>query len=330
MENSFFYNLPNNRQVVLSIFGSHLYQLATPASDKDYKGIYIPSLKDLLLNQTEKAIKYSSSDDLVKNQADDIDIEIYSLAYFIDLACKGETMTIDMLHSDAPLISSDIWQYLVKQRQRFYTKNMKSFIGYVKEQAHKYGVKGSRLTEIQQVIQLLSQFPKNAHLRDIWAELQEYEYVKKITLPLKLQPDKLNYYYEVAGRKYQDTLTIHQVLSKCQALYDSYGKRAKLAESNAGVDWKAVSHAFRAAFQLRAIYKYGDYSYPLAETNFLMQLKLGQLDYQTEVGAELDQLVEEVMQLAEKSNFPEKVDSSFWENFLLDVYYELFKIPKEV
>ena len=37
--------------VYLSQYGSHLYGLDTPSSDLDFRGIYIPSINDIILHK---------------------------------------------------------------------------------------------------------------------------------------------------------------------------------------------------------------------------------------------------------------------------------------
>jgi hypothetical protein len=88
-------------------------------------------------------------------------------------------------------------------------------------------------------------------------------------------------------------------------------------------DFKALSHALRAGYQARDIYKYGDFVYPLAETNFLKQVKQGKLDF-AQVGSELERLVAEIENLSENSNLPEHVDTEFWDKWLLRVYAHEF------
>ncbi|QQV91959.1 hypothetical protein vBKpMFBKp34_100 [Klebsiella phage vB_KpM_FBKp34] len=59
--------------VMETIFGSHLYGLNTPNSDTDYKGIFIPDAKDILLGKAPKTIQSSTGDKHSKNTKDDID-----------------------------------------------------------------------------------------------------------------------------------------------------------------------------------------------------------------------------------------------------------------
>ena len=75
-----------NNLIVKMFFGSHLYGTDTINSDKDYKGIYLPSKHDVLLNRVNKCYSESTGGNNSKNTSEDVDIEIYSQAlYFVGL-----------------------------------------------------------------------------------------------------------------------------------------------------------------------------------------------------------------------------------------------------
>lgn len=40
--------------IMETVFGSHLYGLNTPTSDKDYKGIFLPHPRDILLGKAQE------------------------------------------------------------------------------------------------------------------------------------------------------------------------------------------------------------------------------------------------------------------------------------
>ncbi len=69
-------------EIVKMKFGSHLYGTATEKSDLDFKGIFLPSNREILLGKIPKSIKYDTGNDHSKNSPEDIDEEIYSLHYF--------------------------------------------------------------------------------------------------------------------------------------------------------------------------------------------------------------------------------------------------------
>lgn len=336
-------NNPNGIQrepnVVNMVFGSHLYGLDTPDSDIDYKGIYIPTLKELLLNEYPGTYKTSTGGKHTKNGAGDIDQEVISLPKFIKHAIDGETFALDMLHCETPLSSSPVWEYLVSMRHKFYSKQLKAYMGYVKKQAAKYGLKGSRLACIRNAIDTLKQLNPDDKLEDhiaVSISSNDVDIGFTTTVNPKVcdlylgefasikvhhnKNGKYQLFYEVNMKRYQSTNTVEYVLTQLEKMYDGYGERAKAAESNEGVDWKALSHALRAGYQARDIYLHGDFSYPLKETEFLAQVKAGELDYKTIVCPELERLVDNVQELADNSDLPSKVNVEFWNKWLLSVY----------
>jgi len=52
-----------------------------------------------------------------------------------------------MLHALDSMIleTSAIWQAIINERRRFYSKRLDSFVNYARKQASMYGIKGSRL-----------------------------------------------------------------------------------------------------------------------------------------------------------------------------------------
>ncbi|MFA7204423.1 MAG: nucleotidyltransferase domain-containing protein [Candidatus Caldatribacteriota bacterium] len=306
--------------IVKMIFGSHLYGTNTENSDTDYKGIFLPTKKEIYLNNIPKSINtMTKKNNTEKNSSDDIDTEIYSLHYFLKLACEGQTVAIDMLHASDNMIleSSDIWKEIVLNRQKFYTKNLSAFVGYARKQAAKYGIKGSRLEAMEKVINYLNQFDPDNWLdrQEIWNNLPTGEHIH--FLPAN---EKTKYQmYQVCGKKFLSHVKIENVINSLQRSYDEYGKRAQLAKQNIGVDWKAVSHAIRAAIQMTEIYTKGDLYFPLKQAELLRNIKEGKLDYETFVAPILEKLMDNVEELANKSGLPEKVNKKFWDDFLVNV-----------
>lgn len=322
--------------VMKSVFGSQLYGLATPQSDTDYKGIYIPDHADLIMQKAVKSISQSTGSDHSKNTAEDVDLELFSLHEFIRLAAKGETVAIDMLHTpdDMLVVDSPIWMMLRAQRSRFYTTNMVAYIGYVRKQAAKYGVKGSRMEAIADAIKAAEDAlgkhlefhdaePKDVRIADVIGYLPKNKYLFPTTQEHPKTGDILCF-YQVLEKRFQYSLRVTELIDILQKIYDTYGSRAKQAMENEGIDWKAMSHALRAGFQLKEIYETGDLVYPLKEREFLLKVKLGELDFMTEVKPRLEELVAEVEEIANRieaeGTLPTEVDMEHWENFLYNIY----------
>lgn len=311
--------------VVEMIFGSHLYGTATEKSDMDYKGVYLPSRYSLYLNRISKSLsRNTKTDNNGKNTANDIDSEFYSLHYFIELACQGQTVAMDMLFApdDKIIKSSDIWLKIIENRDKFLTKNLQAFIGYARRQASKYGVKGSRLADANRVREFCRYnlvLLQDIKLKQVWDELPTGEHIHK------LDSDEFNIrFYQVCGRKISDTCSLQQLYDIVEKFYNSYGKRAKQAELNQGIDWKAVSHALRAAYQIKEILTEGRITFPLREAEFLIKVKNGELHFINHVSPLLDDLMDEIEYLSQESQLPEKVDRKFWDDFIYDTLCEVY------
>lgn len=308
--------------IVKMKFGSHLYGTSTPDSDVDYKGVFLPSREEVLLGRIPKSRGYSTGGEESKNTPGDVDCEFYSLHYFIKLACDGQTAAMDMLHAPDDMISvtSDVWASIVKNRRAFYTKNLKSFIAYARRQASKYGVKGSRVNAALAVLDLLKKENPAEKMRTIWDRLPRMAHCHD----LGTDPNGMRQ-YQVCGKSFQESAKIGYVIPILQKFYDDYGRRARLAAENKNIDWKAISHALRAAFQTREILTRNNITFPLENAGFLTKVKQGRLDYLSEVAPVLEALMDEVEELAAGSALPEKVDRESWDAFLCEtVERELF------
>lgn len=299
---------------MLTEFGSHLYGTSTPKSDKDYKGVFIPCAELLLLDKVPKSYRLDTNTSNEKNTAEDIDIEVYSLHYFLELACKGETVALDMLHAPDQNIlwTTQTWKELAANRDKFYTKNLKAFVGYARKQAAKYGVKGSRLDAAKKVLDFLGELEGQKRLHEVWDDLPTGEHITKT----EEDPDVRFRTYTICGKQIQETVTARYAYDILSKFYQNYGHRAKQASENKGIDWKAMSHAIRAAVQVREILQFGSITFPLAGANYIRKVKQGEYDFQL-VMPVLEHLMEEVDQLSATSTLPEKVDRKFWEDFLL-------------
>lgn len=300
------------RQVVVEmVFGSHLYGTDTPESDQDFKGVILPTKREVLLGKIPNTLASSTGDDKIKNVKGDVDRDWYSLHYFIKLCCAGETVALDMLHAPVLLQSSDIWQRLISNRELFYTKSLKALLGYLMKQSARYGQKGSRINAMQLVLDAL----KGQHgmrLMDIWDSLPTGEHIHKLD-------DEPYSFYRVVGRKFVERMKVEEVHKIVAEIYEKYGLRAREAAENKNIDWKALSHAARAAMEIIEIFKYGTIIFPMKEADLLKDIKAGKLDYPNVVAPMLDDLIDECNRLSEASDLPEKVNRKFWDDFIVNV-----------
>lgn len=298
--------------IVRMIFGSHLYGTNTEHSDMDYKGVFLPKRKDILMSRVNKSYSFNTKTGNDKNTSEDVDTELYSLHYFISLACDGQTVALDMLHAPKSMIleSSDMWELIVSNREEFYTKNLKAFVGYARRQASKYGIKGSRLNSADEVLSILSLCNiQEKRLSDIWDDLPDIEHIHKIYNEHSQLRE-----YQVCGKKFQETVKISYVIPILEKFIKEYGNRARQARDNQNIDWKAISHALRAAYQVKELLTNNTITFPLEKADLIRDIKQGGRDYMNFVSPLLEDLMDEVEELSEKSALPEKVDRGFWDD----------------
>jgi len=316
--------------VIIMRFGSHLYGTNTPESDEDYKGIFLPTKEEILLQKVPKHIKADSkNNNKEKNTKDDVDIELYSLNYFIELACKGETVAIDMLHCNKENIvyaTGITWAEIQLNKNKFYTNNLKGFVGYCRKQAAKYGIKGSRIADARKVYDFLYHYNVNidrlAIMSDVWKQLPKGEHIHFVTSGKK---DSDEEFYQVCGKKLQKTSKIVYCMEILKNFIDSYGHRALLAEKNEGIDWKAISHAIRYGMQIKELFETGDIKFPLKEKEYLKKVKAGELNYLKEVAPVLEAIMDEIEILSTESDLANKPNRKFWNYFLIETHENIIK-----
>lgn len=328
--------------IVKMKFGSHLYGLNTPQSDTDIKGIYIPEYRDIILGKVPKtSVNSTTGKDDSKNGIEDIDIEMFTLQGFIKMCAQGQTCAVDMLFApDAAILqSSPQWEYIRENREKLLIGKASSFVGYCRQQANKYGIKGSRMGELNNIITFLKKQEKtfdfpNPKLKHAWdeitREIKTYQHVHQIMLPLKAGQQEEIPAIDILGKKFDQHCAFPYVLKILKKIYDNYGQRAREAKKNNGIDWKALSHAVRVCFEAQELLESGKVTFPFtgAKRQFLMDVKLGNVDYE-KVAQTIESNMEYVETLSQQTTLPKKIDQKFWDDYIFKTYSETYnEMPK--
>ena len=256
-----------------TIFGSHLYGTNSETSDHDYKGVFMESIDAIILKRDRTVILNCTKPDKgfgIRNTKDDVDTEFKEVRRFLHDCQQGQTYALDMLFTPEKfwLERSSAWEYIINCRHKLLSKNVKPYIGYIRQQTGKYGLKGSRLGELLRVIDYLKMFDIKQPLYSILNDFQQSEFAKVVEITNERPHGETSItetFLEVLGKKFQSTRLIKDVLPSLEKLNSMYGGRAKLAMQNEGVDWKAVSHAFRCCYQLIELAKTHRINFPLEQ-----------------------------------------------------------------
>lgn len=111
-----------------AIVGSQSYGTSTPASDIDYKGVYIQSPDEIL------GFRYREQIDVGKDEC------YYEVRRFLQLLQSANPTVLEMLYSpeDCILQSSPEFELIINERDKFLTKKcLSSFGGYAVAQIQK-------------------------------------------------------------------------------------------------------------------------------------------------------------------------------------------------
>ena len=327
--------------LVRMLFGSHVYGCNTPTSDTDYKGVFIPNMDDVLLGRQPKtSVVKSTGEQNSKNTAEDVDDEMFTLHGFLRMVAEGQVVALDMLFTPDEFIIEQIplWKDLqIFAKENLLSKNTTAYIGYCRKQAAKYGIKGSRVADVRALLDLLSTFEdKSAKLFEHYETIEKFcvdkEFTQIITNEVETRniggggtknifADKL---LECCQRKAPMTIKVKDAIEIYQKVFDNYGARAKMAEENEGVDWKAMHHALRCCYEAVELLDTGRITFPLKNKDYLLEVKQGKLEYPV-VAEHLENMMEEVERAKERSQLPDEPNWKALDNYVISTYTKQIK-----
>ncbi len=312
-------------------FGSHLYGTNTATSDHDYKGVRIPSAEEILLQR----VKDSTGHQVIRpegerNTPEDTDDETYSLQAYLKLLAEGQTVAIDMLFAPKPIVTTPLWEHIKENRRKLLTKKSASFLAYCRTQANKYGIKGSRVSAAKKAmeffakaIELYGPHHKLEHIDHLLCSLEDDHTIARVTK--ETTAGKYENYFQCCNRMVWYKNTFKEAHNIYERIYEEYGKRARLAEANEGIDWKALSHAVRVGYEAIELLQTANVTFPLPYAQHILDIKLGKKSYK-EVAEEIEQLLGKVEYEAAKSDLLEKPDYKWIDKVVLEHYgYEVEK-----
>ncbi len=319
-------------------FGSHLYGTNTENSDLDFKGIYLPTAREIVLGNYPKSLNSSRpKQPFERNTKDDVDMEIFSLDRFVNLLTEGQTVALDMLFgykSVTPTwLDLQIMSHLYDNRVKLLNRNVNSFVGYAKQQAAKYGQKGFRLATIREALELFKKLPLHHKLKEFKVEMDNFiernrpmdsseELVKWVygTLP----SGDVDTMFECCGKKVSLNASVKYGRDIFQRMFDAYGHRALMAEKNEGVDWKALSHAVRVNSEAKELLTTSLITFPRPDRELLLAIKTGKMLYK-EVADIIDNGLKDLLETQKTSILPEQPDFKWAQDFIFHVYSEIVK-----
>ena len=305
-------------------FGSHLYGTSTPTSDQDWKAVHLPSAEDILLQRIQDSIASGpkKKEEGQRNSPGDVDTESYALHRYLELLAQGQTVALDMLFAPEPLESSSLWARLQVNSHRLLTKKSAAFVGYCRTQANKYGIKGSRVAAAKAAMEFfkttMEECGPATKLTDVQVSMIK-ALVDDADEHTSIEEIETTKFFVCCNRKVAFGTTVKQAAEVFGKIYANYGARAQLAQTNEGIDWKALSHAVRVATEALELLGTGRITFPLPNAAEVLSIKLGSRPY-AEVAERIEGLLAEVEAASSVSMLPDKVDQAWIDDFVLEAY----------
>ena len=323
----------NVNVVYLTLSGSKLYGTNSENSDTDYKGIFIPNVNDVLLRKDPKSISFTTGEKDSKNSKDDIDFTLHNVVDFFNMLKKSETGSMDLLFSmfrNKTIVfeDSNFTDLIKKNYKNFLNTNMKSFIGYALGQTKKFGIKGARYDELDSFVKSFENSYKvssSEKIGNIFDELADficdYNYIKFVTAPgpkaNRVQEDIK--YISVLGKLFSGDVTIEYFFDRINNLYRQFGNRTKtIAKTEAKTDFKALSHAYRVAIEVKELLETNFIKFPLKDSEYIKAIKSGKVSLEAVVD-QVQDILEDIDNLLLTSSLPEKPNSKELDKLLLGI-----------
>src|ERR1700744_3592339 len=272
----------NHNIIFRTRFGSHLYGTNTPASDEDWKSIRMPSAREILLGNSKETLairdRYNKAEK-EKNLPGEFEEECFTLKQYLKLVSEGQTVSLDMLFAPIEFWDRDntnsIWFGEIKGNYtRLISKKSGAFVGYCRQQAKKYGIKGSRVAAGRAALVMLNTFDPTVKLGKYETNLSAFVANTEHTA-LEFIPQASGTvvgYFDVCGRKLQFTSRVSECIKIVENFVREYGQRAIQAENNEGIDWKGMSHAVRIGEQAIELFDTGFVTFPRPNAKFLLKI----------------------------------------------------------
>lgn len=320
--------------VYLSQYGSHLYGLDTPSSDLDFRGIYIPSINDIILHKDQDEINKEVQIDNNK-----VDVKIFSLQKFIKLCSKADTNALDLLFSlrtradhqwkyeglvyNVPQEMEYPVRFIYNNRDKLINTNkLESPITYAFKQATKYGLKGERLKVLEDILQLCKEY-QSYDFQDIplyefieWADEAMPWDDRHLKVDILDNKGKKERYLFVCGVQHQFNLSLKTFTERIEEKIDKEYTSERTKNSKDGNDWKALSHAIRVLVEVQELLETGDIKFPLKNKDFIKDIKLGKVNRE-DIDKFFNKELENTLDLVQQDVLQWKYEEQFWNEFIL-------------
>lgn len=288
-----------DKQTILfrHLAGSKLYGTNLPTSDTDYKEVYIPSPREILLGRTSVAAQSSTGSVKGKNTAEDEDVTRTSLQKFLSLCANGDVGCIETLFAEtnpeAVIYQHELWDVIIQARAQLTNRSVYKSMGYMRSQVNRYVVRGTRADAVKNILEILAGHPKGNRLETIRGEIEAG--IKGFEFSAIEDGEGVTH-LNICNRKSPMRNKIGDSYEIYKKLDDEYGARTKAAQNLKGLDWKGIQHSLRIGEQMVELLTENKITFPRENKDYLKQVRQGEIDID-EIMPQIEALFQEIERL---------------------------------
>ncbi len=305
--------------ILKNISGSQLYGTNTPNSDQDYNGIFIPAEQYIfgLLRLTEESedgtvIKKDKNN---KNTKESVDIKLFEIRKFINLAIKCNPNILEMLflNDESIIESSQEYETIRKNYDKFLSKELiyKKFGEYAKTQRYKMMIKLEHYKLYKEFESEYNALVKqDENYKD---ELISLLIERKLINNLKIKKDSI----EFADTHFIKSHTLYKCYKQVRERLSKVTNREELILKY-GYDTKFASHYIRLLLEGIELLETGRLEFPLKYADEIKKIKSGEYML-NEILKEGENIERKLNTSYENSKISNRADFDFLNNMMIKI-----------
>lgn len=162
----------------------------------------------------------------------------------------------------------------------------------------------------------LSRFMRDFIYKDGTPIINQYIDGKHVKIDILDNKGKKEKYLYVCGVQHQFNLELKRFAQRLEEKINKEYTSQRTKDAADGNDWKALSHALRALLEVKELLSFGTINFPLKDSQFLLDVKLGKIDRDT-VDRFFEFELSTILENVQANKLGWKYDQDFWNEFIL-------------
>lgn len=290
----FYAHKPGARLLALLRVGSHLFDLNTAQSDKDYRAVYLPSVEELKTQKLgldtkskkklwnhgswSKQFQYKTNEKKnQKNSKHDVDCNFCSLDEYLRLLGEGDFNMLELLYAPKSkvLVSSPEFEELRLRRHMFTPVSLKSFLGFARGEVRLAAYDENTYTKYVEWLAFLKELPPSQKLKWHWEKLEKWNEELRlghlVTVRANQHTEQTFPAFRLANRLWLSTTKVQNLVDEAEAMLKGISYRKQDQHNSEGkYQTKTLSHALRLLYEAEDLMAYNELRFPFSPEKHAM------------------------------------------------------------